>query len=82
LASILTGDTYKEEWRFIANLNQSSPWEDPYDHSPPHFHFCYIGIHTRAFLSIWPGKDGYFPSKAFSPEALTWDYKDASLFEV
>jgi len=27
LASILTGDAYKEEWRFIANLNQSSPWE-------------------------------------------------------
>lgn len=26
LASILKGDAHKDEWRFIANLDQSSPW--------------------------------------------------------
>jgi hypothetical protein len=34
LASILGGDAHKEEWRFLQNLNQASPWNE-YPGAPP-----------------------------------------------
>jgi len=56
-ATILSGDLYKEEWRFINNLDQSSPWS-AYPHAVDPGHFEEVTFDGRAARGMtWARKN-------------------------
>ena len=57
IASLLTGDNFKDEWRFIRGLDQSSPGDASWNFHPPHLleEVTFHGV--SAFGLLWANRN-------------------------
>lgn len=55
VASLLSGDTHKDEWRFITGLDQASPGDDSWNFNRPHPLQEVTFEGQRTFGMLWAG---------------------------
>jgi hypothetical protein len=65
LAGVLRGDDYREEWRLLSSLDQSSPW-DAYPHSTEPGDFQEVHFQGRTAIGMLWAKQNESPILSFA----------------